>query len=90
MEKMNKLKFESLQPLIGEWDKYLTPLFEGSKMYDLYQEFKPISSQITPIHSNLYRFLLECPPSNLKLIIIGMDSYPGRYKNRELQATGLI
>lgn len=85
----NKLDINPIRKLIGEWSEYLTPLFEGSKMYDLYQEFKPISSQITPIHSNLYRFLLECPPSNLKLVVMGMDSFPGRYKNRELQATGV-
>lgn len=89
MEK--KLNWSKIQPLLGKWDKYLQPLFEDSRMYDLFSEIAEIAKteSFTPKNSNLFKFLEVCPPEELKLIIIGMDSYPSKYKNGELQATGI-
>ena len=87
---MNKLEFEKFEPLLGEWNNYLKPLFEGEEMYNLYQEFKQCKEHITPKSSNLYKFLEYCPKDNLKLIVIGQDPYPSRYyKSKEFQATGI-
>lgn len=86
---MSRLEIEKFEPLLGEWIKYLKPIFESEEMYNLYQEFKSTKETVTPKSSDLFRFLQLCPPNELKVIIMGMDSYPGRYNNKELQATGI-
>ena len=87
-----KLDFEQFKDLVGDkWGNYLKPLFESKEMFQLYQQFKELSKKgvrITPKSDELYNFLKYCDPSNLNLIIIGLDSYPGVYKNNVLQCTG--
>ena len=89
MEK--KLKLEKIEPLLGGWWRYLKPIFEDERMYNLFAEIAEINKKeiTTPKNSQMFRFLELCPPENLKLIVIGMDSYSSKYKNGELQATGL-
>ena len=87
-----KLDLEKFEPLLGEWFLRLKPVFEKPEMYNLYQEMKKLSLsgvKLTPKSSDLWRFLKECSPNNLKLVIIGMDRYPGIYKNREYHADGI-
>lgn len=86
---MSKLDFEKFEEKLGGWAGYLKPIFESQEMYDLYQDFKTSRDKITPKSENLYRFLQLCSPENLKLIILGMDSYPGMYNTKEFQATGV-
>lgn len=86
---VNKLDFDQFVPKLGTWADYLKPVFESEEMFNLYQEFKQCKETITPKSSDLFKFLEYCPKDNLKLIVIGMDSYPGRYyKSKEFQATG--
>ena len=71
-----KLDLEKFEPLLGEWFLRLKPVFEKPEMYNLYQEMKKLSLsgvKLTPKSSDLWRFLKECSPNNLKLVIIGMD-----------------
>ena len=91
MTETKKLNWEKIEPKLGGWAKYLKPLFEDERMYDLFVEMNNIAKKevLTPKNSDLFKFLEVCPPENLKLIIIGMDSYPSKYKNGELQATGI-
>lgn len=86
---MNKLDWGTFKPKLGGWGKYLQELFESEEMYNLFQELKNSKERITPASKDLFKFLELCSPDKLKLIIIGMDSYPGIYKNRNLQATGI-
>ena len=87
---MNKLDFTKFESKLNSWSRYLKPIFESEEMYNLYQEFKECKEHITPKSSDLFKFLEHCPKDNLKLIVIGMDSYPGRYyKSKEFQATGI-
>lgn len=86
---MNQLNWD-LENQIGEWSKYLSPLFFGEKMYNLYQEFKVLpKGSLTPLATDIFKWLRVCPPKDLKVIMVAMDSYPGRYKNGVLQATGI-
>ena len=87
-----KIDFEKLEPLLGKWSKYLKPFFEGeegSKLYEiLIEEGK--KEQIVPLGKDMWKFLEYSDPDNLKVIIIGLDAYSGKYKNSKLfQATGL-
>lgn len=80
-----------LEKEVGNWAKYLKPIMESEEMYDLYQEFKECKETITPASKDLFKWLRVCPPENLKIIALGMDSYPSRYRtgSKELQATGI-
>lgn len=87
---MNKLDFNQFVPKLGTWANYMKSVFESEEMFNLYQEFKQCREVITPKSSVLFRAFELCPKDNLKLIIMGMDSYPSKYfKTGELQATGL-
>jgi uracil-DNA glycosylase len=87
----NNVNWDIIRPLLGEWSNYLQPVFESKEMNDLFGEFKEVKKQeiITPNSQDTFRFLYHCPPNLLKLIVIGMDSYPGKYKNGTLQADGI-
>lgn len=86
-----KLEWNNIEDQIGGWSKYLLPLFESEEMYNLYQEFKQCKETITPASKDLYKFLKVCKPDKLRVIMILLDSYPGRYRTgtKELQATGI-
>lgn len=87
-----KLDLEKFEPLVGEWWSRVKYIFEKPEMYELYQEMKKLSLEgvkLTPKSSDLWRFLKECPPYKLKLIIIGLDSYPGMYRNGDYHADGI-
>lgn len=89
---MNQLDLEKFKPLLGDWWFRVEKIFASEQMYNLYQELKQISSEgakITPKSSDLWRFMKECPPSMLKVVIIGMDAYPGMYKTRDYHADGI-
>jgi len=87
-----KLDLDKFQPLMGEWWGRVKYIFEKPEMYELYQEMKEMSAKgikITPKSSDLWKFLKECPPNELKLVIIGFDSYPGIYANGDFHADGI-
>lgn len=89
---MNKLKIETFLPKIGEkWMKYLQPFFESEECYNIYQELKQVAKTeiITPKSEQTWRFLSEIDPENVKMLIILLDSYPGRYNKALLHADGI-
>jgi len=89
MEIQRKLDFETFEDKLGEWSRYLKPIFESEQMFNLYQEFKTCKDTITPKSEDLFKCFKLCPPDNLKIVIIGQDAYPGVYKNGKFHATGL-
>ena len=89
---MSQLDLEKFKPALGDWFFRLEKIFASKEMYDLYQELKELSRQgvkVTPKSSDLWRFFKECPPSILKVVIIGMDAYPGMYRNGTFHADGI-
>lgn len=90
---MNRLNIEDFTLKIGEsWMRYLSPFFESEKAYNIYQELKNISrvgEKITPKSNDTWKFLKETNPDNIKMIIIGLDSYPGQYSKTTFHATGI-
>lgn len=86
------LKWEVFEPKFGKWARYIKPFFEEGGFDPIYKELKKYSLDgriITPRSENTFRFLQAVNPDFLKVIIIGMDSYPKRYRNGEFQATGI-
>lgn len=88
MEKEQSI-YEKFKDGLGDWAETVRPILESDKMYDLYQEFKNEKEILTPRRVDIFNFLKYCPRDKLKLVIIGLDSYPGRYSNKQLQATGI-
>lgn len=87
-----KLDLTKFEPLLGEWWYRTKYIFEKEEMYNIYQEMKEISAsgiKITPKSSDLWKFLKECPLYKLKVIFIGLDSYPGIYPNGNFHADGI-
>lgn len=88
-----KLDIKNFEEKISSpWMKYLLPFFESEKAYNIYQELKNLSKageKITPKSSDTWRFLKETDPDNIKMIIIGLDSYPGQYDKNTFHATGI-
>lgn len=85
-------KFEVYEPLLGGWAKYLKDFIESEHFFKLTEEMKEMKEKgvvFTPNGYNIFKFLQKCPPSGIKLIIIGMDSYPGKYPNGNFHATGV-
>lgn len=73
------------------WMKYLQPFFESKEAWDIYQELKQVSKTeiITPKSEQTWRFLKEIDPENVKIIIIALDGFPGRYNKTLLHADGI-
>lgn len=89
---MSKLDISKFLPKVGEkWMKYLQPFFESEECYNIYQELKQVAKTeiVTPNSEQTWRFLLESDPENIKLIIILLDAYPGRYNKNLLHADGI-
>ncbi len=89
------LRKELFLEKLGDWYKYFEPILSSSEMYDIYQFLQKESKDgkiIYPFSSNTFKAFKKCKTSNLKLVIIGSDPYPGNYKyeNTNLpHATGL-
>jgi len=89
---MSQLDLEKFKPALGDWFFKFEKIFASKQMYDLYQELKELSRQgvkVTPKSSDLWRFFKECPPSMLKVVVIGQDPYPGMYRNGTFHADGI-
>jgi len=89
---MNKLNIDTFLPKVGEkWMKYLQPFFESEECYNIYQELKQIAKTevITPKSEDTWKFLLKTNPENIRVIVLGMDAYPGRYNKNLLHCTGV-
>lgn len=86
------LNWEKFEPKFGKWSRFIKPFFDEGGFDPIYQQLKQDTKEghvITPKSENTFRFLEKVDPDNLKCIIIGMDSYPSRYRNGEFQATGI-
>lgn len=85
------LDLENFVEKLDSWYPKLKPVFESQEMYNLYQELKEIGKRekITPKASDLWNCFKYCPQDKLNVIIIGMDSYPGIYPNKQFQADGI-
>lgn len=87
-----QLDQEDFKQRVGRWWTYLEPFFASEKAYDIYQQIKKDAKSgevICPISKDTWKFLEKSDPDNLKVIIIGLDSYPGRYNKTLLHATGI-
>jgi uracil DNA glycosylase len=87
-----KLNLEDFKKKIGDkWFSYLEEFFSSEKAYEIYQTLKLQSKSeiITPDSKDTWKFLERIKPNSVKVIILAMDSYPGRYPNKVLHATGI-
>ena len=74
---------------LGEWKDILTPWIISEDCDNVFKKIKEdrITNKIYPNSPDLFNFL-KVSPSDLKVIIVGSDPYPGRYRNRMPHATG--
>lgn len=89
---MNKLNWESFEPKFGDWARYMQDFFEGENAFNIYKRLKNDSikgAKILPVSTDTYKAFECTKPSNLRLVVIGQDPYPGIYKDGTGQATGL-
>lgn len=89
---MSQLKLNDFKEKVGdEWWKYLKPFFESKEAWDIYQVLKKDSAfhKITPKSSDTWKFLKEIHPDTVKVIVIGLDAYPGMYNKETYHATGI-
>jgi uracil DNA glycosylase len=86
------LNWKNFENKFGGWSRYIKPFFDEGGFDDIYIKLKKEGRDgeiITPLSENTFKFLEKTSPEKLKVIFIGMDSYPGRYKNGQFQATGI-
>lgn len=85
------LNVEDFAEKLDSWYPKLKPIFESQEMYNLYQELKEIGKRekITPKAADIWNCFKYCPENKLNVIIIGMDSYPGMYPNKQFHADGI-
>jgi uracil DNA glycosylase len=84
------MKYEAFEPLLYKWGNKLKPFIESEKCDTIYKKLKADTKtdKICPEHTDVFHFL-KTDPDNLKVLLIGLDPYPGRYKNMRLHATGI-
>lgn len=91
IETIQKLKYETFEPLFGEWAPKFKPFIEGPEMWDIYQKLKADGQKetIVPKSSDTFRAFRTTSPADLKVIFYLMDPYPRKYKDGTFQATGI-
>lgn len=69
----------NLEELLGsEWYKLLAPLFETEWMTQLGKRITYDRDQLTPDPANIFNAYKYCQPSDLKVLLLGQDPYPGK------------
>lgn len=72
------LNKNSFRPLFGEWWPKIEEFFDMGGFDPIYKELKERSKRgikIFPSSENVFRAFQECPPSNLRVIVLGMCPY---------------
>lgn len=65
------MKYESFEPLLGEWAVYFKPFIESEKMDKIYSRLKEDSKKgrkICPDSHNVFTAFNTCSPKNLNTI----------------------
>lgn len=85
------LNFEDFKESFGEWAELFKPFIEGEEMFKIYQKLKEDGKKeiITPSSSDTFKSFKTSIPKEVKVIIFTGEPYSKRYKNKELQATGI-
>lgn len=91
MESEQKLEFESFKPKFGLWAEKFRPFVESKEMWDIMQVVKADAFRegVAPDSKNTFRTFGTTDPDSVKVIFILMDPYPRKYKDGQLQATGI-
>lgn len=85
------MDYENFKDKFGAWAEKFKTFIKSKEMWDIYQTIKKDSQYetICPESRNTFRTFLCSDPNDIKVVFYLMDPYPRRYKNGELQATGI-
>lgn len=88
---VQKLDYEAFREKLGKWGPSFRPFIEGREMWDIYQQLKAdaVKETIVPASKDTFRAFSTTDPKDVKVIFYLMDPYPRKYKDGELQATGI-
>lgn len=65
--------------LLGDWESLMFPqaIRNAYTLYGKVNSFRSMGKEIFPAQGEIFRALLETPPSSTKVVILGQDPYPG-------------
>lgn len=78
MENKSKLKWESFQSKLGNWDSKIYPFYLDGGFDRIYEKLKFDAKRgikLAPESHNTFRAFEECDYNNLKAIIVGLSPY---------------
>ncbi len=87
-----KLNQDDFKAKVGTWWTYLEPFFASEKAWNIYQTLKKDvkgGEKVTPKSEDSWKFLSEINPDQVKVIIIGLDAYPGLYSKDNYHSNGI-
>lgn len=76
-----------IDEMLGSWYTPLKHFVSGpefAKIGNQLMEYAQKGEIVTPVFDNIFRAFSECPYSELKMVVIGQDPYPGTFPHRHV------
>ena len=84
------VNWEKVKELVGDqWEPYLKGFFDSPQAIEIYKTLIESKEQIVPLGKDMWNFLKYTDPNNIKMVVMGLDAYPGQYKKGLYHATGI-
>lgn len=85
------MNYDDFKDQFGMWAEKFKPFIESEDFFNIYQKIKHDAQTeiICPSSSDTFKVFELTNPNTIKVIIVLMDPYCRRYKDKKLQATGI-